>query len=80
MSAGFGERRFGKRIADPAPWDDDGGVMRLPVYDFNFQPPRLVRICGWRRCMGNPRHRLWSPDISRLRLCEYCKKYRASCY
>lgn len=66
-------KREGKAIPQPHKWPDDGGKKREPVYDHNFDPPRLVRICGWRHCMANPKHVFWSPDVSRVRICDYHK-------
>jgi hypothetical protein len=67
---------FGIALRDPQPWPDDEGEKLVPVYDRNVFPPRLVRIAGWRHCHANPGHRFWSPDIRRVRICDYRKKYR----
>lgn len=62
---------------DPVPWPDDGGAMRVPIYDRNSNPPRLVRKVGWVNCLGryavNRPHRLFSPDVVRVRVCVACK-------
>lgn len=79
MSANPVEPRFrleGKSINEPFSWPDDGGAKRVEVRDPNWLvngKPRLVRIAGWRTCMSNPRHRFYSPDIHKVRLCHYCK-------
>jgi hypothetical protein len=47
-------------------------ARREPVLDPNFDPPRVVRHVGWRRCMCC-RGEMWTPDVVRVRLCEVCK-------
>lgn len=64
---------FGKEIDEPRAWDFDGDLTRrVEVYDHNFKPPRLVRRCGYQRCLSC-REPFWSPDCTRVRLCSPCK-------
>lgn len=67
----FEERMIGKPVAEPAPWKYDGGKRRAPVLDPNFDPPRVVRRVGWRKCMccATP---MWSEDVVRIRMCLDC--------
>jgi hypothetical protein len=62
---------------DPVLWPDDGGKLRVPIYDHNYsalRPPRLVRKVGWTNCLGRgPRHRIFSYDVARERMCTACK-------
>lgn len=63
---------------EPEEWPDDGGAKRLPVYDRNVNPPRLVRKVGWVDCLGRfasqTPHRFLSPDAVKVRLCDRCKR------
>ena len=59
---------------DPQRWDDDGGAKRVAIYDHNFYPKRLARKVGWVNCLGyGPRHRFFSPDVTKARFCTKCK-------
>lgn len=59
---------------DPAMWPDDGGKLRVPIYDHNFGQKRLVRRVGWTNCLGrDPVHRIFSADVARERICTSCK-------
>lgn len=63
---------------DPQLWPDDGGKLRVPIYDYNFGQWRLVRRVGWTNCLGRePRHRIFSSDVARERICTACKVARA---
>jgi hypothetical protein len=63
---------------EPASWPDDGGAKRAPIYDRNGRQPRLVRKVGWVNCLGRfsreTPHRIFSPDVVRVRMCDRCKK------
>ncbi len=61
------QRQYGLDIVEPPRWPRDGGVRREPVYDRNFDPPRLVRHVGWRRCMACG-CQFFSEDVQRQRL------------
>jgi hypothetical protein len=43
-------------------------MLREPVLDHDYHPPRLVRHVGWRRCI-RCREPFFSEDVVRLRLC-----------
>jgi hypothetical protein len=62
---------------DPDRWDDDSGAKRVAIYDHNHNPPRLVRKVGWVNCLSpysvERRHRFFSGDVQRVRMCPYCK-------
>jgi hypothetical protein len=63
---------------DPILWPDDSGAKRVAIYDHNFNPPRLVRRVGWTNCLGRgPRHRIFSADVARERMCSTCKGMQA---
>ncbi len=59
---------------DPPAWPDDCGAKRIPIFDHNFQPPRLVRVVGWVNCLSHRKHRWLSPDVRRVRTCDDCKR------
>lgn len=61
------QRKYGLDIFEPRQWPSDGGARREAVYDRNFEPPRLVRLVGWRSCMccGDL---FFSSDVRRQRL------------
>lgn len=61
------QRKYGLDIVEPRQWPRDGGARREPVYDRNFDPPRLVRNVGWRRCMACGRQ-FFSEDVRLQRL------------
>jgi len=64
---------IGKEIHEVRRWEFDGDLQRkVPVFDRNFAPPRLVRYAGWRPCL-KCREPHFTPDISRIRLCQPCK-------
>lgn len=56
-------------------WPDDGGSRVETVVDPNWLidgKPRVVRRIGWRTCMCCKR-RMFSADISKIRICDLCK-------
>jgi hypothetical protein len=63
---------------EPVSWPDDGGAKRLPLYDRNVSPPRLMRKVGWVNCLGRyaslTPHRIFSPDVIKVRMCDRCKR------
>jgi hypothetical protein len=63
---------IGYEIPDAKQFPYDGGVRRVDVLDFNFQPPRVVRKAGWVKCMGCATN-FFSQDVTRVRLCFPCK-------
>ena len=65
----------GREIEEPARWEFDGDLKRrVAVYDHNWTPsPRLVRRCGYRRCMCCTLP-FWSVDVVKVRLCDPCKR------
>lgn len=67
---------FGKDIPEPyLPWYDDGGKRVVLVTDPNWLidgKPRVIRRVGWRSCMTCGR-RIFSEDISKIRMCDGCK-------
>lgn len=67
----FEERKLGRPVTEPAPWKYDGGKQRAPVLDPNFDPPRVVRRVGWRKCMCCSKP-MWSEDVVRIRMCLDC--------
>jgi hypothetical protein len=63
---------------DPIIWPDDGGAKRVAIYDHNFGQKRFVRRVGWTNCLGRePRHRIFSYDVTRERMCSSCKGAQA---
>ena len=54
------------------PWPDDGGQRRERVLDADHNPPRVVRVVGWHRCM-TCRKPFWSEDTRHVRMCRDCK-------
>ena len=64
--------------AEPAMWSDDGGSKRVAIYDRNVYPPSLVRRVGWVNCLGRfssgRPHRVFSPDVFKVRMCVRCKR------
>ncbi len=59
---------------DPPRWDDDGGKLRVCIWDHNFYPKRLARKIGWVNCLGyGARHRFLSPNVAKCRICTKCK-------
>jgi hypothetical protein len=70
---------FSARIdCDPEAWPDDGGVKRVPIYNHHYNPPILIRKVGWVNCLGrfsvSAPHRILSPDVTKVRMCDRCKK------
>lgn len=67
---GAGREALGFR--EPKEWKFDGGKRREPVLDLDHNPPRVVRMVGWRMCMrcSTP---FWSGDVVRVRMCGECK-------
>jgi hypothetical protein len=67
---------------EPVSWPDDGGAKRVPIYDRNGRQPRLVRKIGWVNCLGrfsrDTPHRIFSPDVVKVRMCTRCKKPEGS--
>lgn len=63
---------------DPPHWPDDGGKLRVPIYDHNFGQKRLVRRVGWVNCLGVVRHRFLSPDVAKARICTSCRARETS--
>jgi hypothetical protein len=63
---------------DPMPWRDDGGALRVSIYDHNVDPPRLIRRVGWVNCLSPQSarrpHRFLSPDVVKVRTCDQCKR------
>lgn len=59
-------------FVEPLPWPDDGGQRRERVLDVDHNPPRVVRVVGWHRCMSC-RKPFWSEDTRRVRMCDRCK-------
>jgi hypothetical protein len=51
-------------------------TRRVEVYDHNFNPPRLVRKCGYQKCL-RCREPFWSPHCTGIRLCNVCKGAQA---
>lgn len=67
----------GMDIDEPDKWPDDGGVRREAVLDHNWRPPRVVRRMGWLTCISCRHRRFLSPDVTRVRICEFCKSYKS---
>jgi hypothetical protein len=69
---------------EPGTWADDGGAKRVAVYDRNVHPPRLIRKVGWVKCLGRfsvqSPHRIFSPDVAKVRMCDRCKRPDYSAY
>ncbi|MDV6541562.1 hypothetical protein FA519_11915 [Pseudomonas aeruginosa] len=65
------DRRIAKTFIEPERWPNDGGARRSPVFDPNFDPPKIVRRVGWVRCMCCGRFH-FSEDVTRARLCTLC--------
>jgi hypothetical protein len=64
---------LGRDINEPRVWDfDDDMTRREPVIDPNYNPPRIVRHVGYRRCMCCSRP-FFSSDVAKIRLCSPCK-------
>lgn len=61
------QRNYGFDLVEPKHWPSDGGERREPVLDPNFEPPRTVRLVGWRPCMCCGKS-FWSEDVKRQRL------------
>jgi hypothetical protein len=59
-------------FVEPVPWPDDGGQRREKVLDVDHNPPRVVRVVGWQRCM-TCRKPFWSDDTRHVRMCRDCK-------
>lgn len=59
-------------FVEPLPWPDDGGKRREQVLDVDHNPPRVVRVVGWQRCM-TCRKPFWSDDTRNVRMCRDCK-------
>jgi len=62
-------------FVEPVPWPDDGGKRREKVLDVDHNPPRVVRVVGWQRCM-TCRKPFWSDDTRRIRMCRDCNELR----
>ncbi len=68
---------IGKVIDEPLQWQFvEGDTRREPVLDHNFEPPRVVRYVGYRKCMSCPKY-FFSLDVVRMRMCECCKSYKS---
>lgn len=68
----------GQHIREPerGRWRDNGRVE--VVVDPNWLidgKPRVVRKVGWRNCMCCKR-RMFSPDITKVRICDACKEVK----
>jgi len=66
------------RLPELHPWNDDGGARVEIVVDPNWLidgKPRVVRRVGWRQCMTR-KHRFFSHDIARVRMCDSCKSLK----
>jgi hypothetical protein len=63
----------GHDIDEPREWPFDGDLTRrVDVLDHNFTPPRLVRRCGYQKCL-RCREPFWSPSVRSVRMCDACK-------
>ncbi len=61
-------------IDEPRHWKYvEGPTRRVPVMDYGFKPPRVIRYVGWRTCM-TCRDIFFSEDVARLRRCGGCKQ------
>jgi hypothetical protein len=58
-------------FVEPLPWPDDGGRRRETVLDVDHNPPRVVRVVGWQRCIKCSR-RFFSDDVRAVRMCKDC--------
>lgn len=67
---------IGIDIVEPEWFPLESEPKRVAVLDHNFNPPRVVRYVGWRRCMSC-RSQFLSPDVVRIRMCEMCKSYKS---
>lgn len=71
---------FGKDIREPElhRWPDNGRIEIVtdPNWIMPDGKPRIVRRVGWRQCMTNKRHRFFSEDMSRQRICPVCKNVK----
>lgn len=61
-----------KPIREPTAWLNDGGARREPVYDHNDNPPRVIRLVGWRKCVACAKL-FFSRDVCGIRICDVCK-------
>ena len=70
--AANGAGRESSGFREPREWKFDGCKRREPVLDLDHNPPRVVRMVGWRVCMrcSTP---FWSDDVVRVRMCGECK-------
>jgi hypothetical protein len=64
-----------KPIIEPQAWLNDNGARREPVIDHNDQPPRVVRLVGWRKCISCVKF-FFSRDVCGIRICDCCKGYK----
>lgn len=62
-------------FVEPLPWPDDGGRRRERVLDVDHNPPRVVRVVGWQRCIKCSR-RFFSDDVRAVRMCPVCKNVK----
>jgi hypothetical protein len=70
--ASFEARAIGRPVEEPRAWDFDGDLLRrADVVDRNYDPPRVLRRVGWRRCMRCARPQ-FSQDVVAIRLCWNC--------
>lgn len=60
-------------FVEPRAWPQDDGTRREAVLDTDHNPPRVVRLVGWRSCM-RCRRAFFSPDVRRVRMCVPCKE------
>jgi len=58
-------------FVEPLPWPDDRGKRRETVLDVDHNPPRVVRVVGWQRCIKCSR-RFFSDDVRAVRMCRDC--------
>ena len=67
----FEELQIAKPLIEPRRWANDEGKRHAPVLDPNFNPPKVIRHMGWKRCMSCWRFH-FSEDIVRVRICTEC--------
>lgn len=76
MSVDYSQPKYGWEggLLMPKRWDYDGDLQRRePVLDAD-NGKRVIRYVGFRRCMCC-KSVMWTEDVSRVRMCEHCKKY-----
>jgi hypothetical protein len=60
-------------FVEPDRWAFDGGLRRRePVRDA-LNENRVVRYCGYRRCLTCSKV-AWTEDVCAMRVCQNCKK------